>query len=598
MRRLIIMLLFAALGLPAQTIAVPATYQDLYTALTAQISAFDSAVRANWDGTSSPVLYAPQLETASAAQYTALLAPTYYSNAVLPELEELQALGAQGVAVHISFPILDPLFYSSNPAQYQQFVAFYQQLAQDIHARGMKMIVESVVENVFPGDNAVAFAPYYVGLTWNGYMAGRARNALNTALLIQPDYMSVITQPDTEASYTSQPSVGTVAGSTQMVQVILTTLQNAGVTLPIGAGVGTWIASFPQYIQSFAATSLQYIDLHIYPINNGYLMNALTAAVTIRAAGKQVAISEAWDYKLRNSEVGTLSLVATVGRDPFSFWEPVDTAFLNALVDFANYQHLIFLSPFWSHYFSTYLDYNTYSTVLPGYLYVDSETASTKAALAGAFSPTGLAWMNRILPAPDTTAPAVPAAPVTSAIYPPSIMLDWSATIDNVGVAAYQLYRDGQLITTTSLLTYFDQGLTPGATYTYTLKAFDASGNVSAPSATLQVQTTDTTPPSVPANLTVGITTATTVKMSWSPSIGIGGVGGYRILSGTSPTTLKIIANSLTTSYTFPWGQPGKTYYFAVESFNPLGITSAAGATVIATTLTKVGIPSRPIPTL
>jgi chitinase len=148
------------------------------------------------------------------------------------------------------------------------------------------------------------------------------------------------------------------------------------------------------------------------------------------------------------------------------------------------------------------------------------------------------------------------------------------------------------------LLTYFDQGLTPGATYTYTLKAFDASGNVSAPSATLQVQTTDTTPPSVPANLTVGITTATTVKMSWSPSIGIGGVGGYRILSGTSPTTLKIIANSLTTSYTFPWGQPGKTYYFAVESFNPLGITSAAGATVIATTLTKVGIPSRPIPTL
>src|ERR1700733_8772720 len=109
MPRLIIMLLFAVAGLSAQTIPVPSTYQDIYNTLTTQISAFDSAVHASWDGTSSPVLYAPQLETASAAQYTALLVPTYYSNAVLPELEALQALGAQGVAVHISFPILDPL---------------------------------------------------------------------------------------------------------------------------------------------------------------------------------------------------------------------------------------------------------------------------------------------------------------------------------------------------------------------------------------------------------------------------------------------------------------------------------------------------------
>jgi Fibronectin type III domain len=583
MDRPLIVLLFAAAGLRAQTIPVPSTYQDIYTNLTTQISAFDSAVRASWNGTTSPVIYAPQLEAASAAQYTVLLGTDYYTNAVVPELDELQALGARGVNVHISFPILDQSFYSSNPSQYQQFVSFYQQLAKDIHARGMKMIVEAVVENAFPGDGAAVFQTYYKSLSWNAYMAGRAQNALNIALLIQPDYMSVIVEPDTEASYTGQTNAGTVAGSTQQLQTILTTLHNAGVNeLPIGAGAGTWIASFTQYIQSFAATSVQFVDIHIYPINQSYFMNALTAASMIHAAGKQAAISETWDYKLRDSEVGKLSLLQTVARDPFSFWEPVDTAFLKALADFANYEQLAFVSPFWSHYFSAYLDYNTYSADSASTLYLDSETASMNAELVGTFSSTGLAWMNRILSAPDKTAPVVPAAPVTNGVYPPAIMLDWSACADNVGVAGYGVYRNGQLITTTSLLTYFDQGLTPGETYTYNLIAFDASGNVSAPSAALQVETTDTTPPSVPTNLKIVKTTATTIALSWTPSTGIGGIGGYRVLTGTSPTTLKIIASPLTNTYTYPYAQAGKTYYFSVKAFNPLGILSDASAIVSA----------------
>ncbi len=102
MHRLILILLFAGAAAPAQMVPVPAQYQELYTTLSTQISAFDTAVHASWNGTSSPVIYAPQLEAASAAQYTTLLNANYYTNAVLPELEELQALGAQGVDVHIT----------------------------------------------------------------------------------------------------------------------------------------------------------------------------------------------------------------------------------------------------------------------------------------------------------------------------------------------------------------------------------------------------------------------------------------------------------------------------------------------------------------
>jgi fibronectin type III domain protein len=583
MHRLIFMLPLAAVIGWAQT--VPSTYQTMYNTLNTQISAFDSSVRASWNGKSSPVVYAPQLENASAALYTELLGTNYYTNAVIPELDELEALGAKGVNVHISFPILYQPFYSSNPSQYQQFVDFYQQLATDVHGRGMKLIVENVVENQNPGDEVASFTTYYESLSWSDYMTGRAQNALNTALLIQPDYMSVITEPDQEASYTGQTNAGTVSGSTQLLQTILSTLQSGGATkVPIGAGAGTWIASFTEYLQSFAATSVEYINMDIYPINNTYLTNAITGAATIHAAGKQAAISEAWDFKLNNNEVGVLSLLDTEARDPFSFWAPLDTAFLQALVDFANYEDLLFLSPFWSHYFSAYLNYNTYSADAPATVFLDGETAATNAVLVGAFSPTGIGWMNRILPAPDTTPPVVPAAPVASGIYPTAFTLDWSATTDSVGVAGYGLYRNGTLLTTTTLLTYFDQNLTPGETYSYNLLAFDASGNVSGPSAPLTVETTDTTPPSVPTNLTATKVTPTSISLSWSPSTGIGGVGGYWVLAGKSPTSMKILAEATTNSYTDPYCIPGTTYYFAVESFNPLFIPSAASATLSATT--------------
>jgi chitodextrinase len=495
-------------------------------------------------------------------------------------------LGAQGVNVHISFPILYQPFYSSNPSEYQQFVDFYQQLAQDVHGRGMKLIVSNVVENESPGDDVSAFYTYYTSLTWAQYMTGRAQNALNTALLIQPDSMSVITQPDAEASYTGQTNAGTVSGSTQLLQAILSALQGGGVTtLPIGAGTGTWLSNYLQFIQSFAATSVQVININIFPINNSFLMNAITAAETARAAGKQFAISEAWEYKENNSELGTLSLDQLCARDPFGFWAPVDTAFLSALADFANYEQLSYFSPFWSNYFFAYLDYNAYSADSDSDIILDSQTAAQAARLTGTSTYTGLNWMNRILyPATDTTPPAVPAAPTAAGIYPTGFTLDWTATTDKVGVAGYDLYRDGQYITTTSLLTYFDQNLTPGETYKYTLDAFDASGNVSGRSAALQVETIDTTPPSVPANLTVAGVTQTEVKLTWSASTGIGGVGGYWILSGTSPSAMTIVGTTTTTSFTFPWGSPGTTYYFAVESFNPLEIPSAPSATVSAKT--------------
>ncbi len=78
-----------------------------------------------------------------------------------------------------------------------------------------------------------------------------------------------------------------------------------------------------------------------------------------------------------------------------------------------------------------------------------------------------------------------------------SINLQWEADTDNVGVSAYNLYRNGSLLKTTSELFYDDSGLVSGSTYTYNLTATDASGNVSAMSAPLIVATAHITVPSL-----------------------------------------------------------------------------------------------------
>src|SRR5262249_19751619 len=62
--------------------------------------------------------------------------------------------------------------------------------------------------------------------------------------------------------------------------------------------------------------------------------------------------------------------------------------------------------------------------------------------------------------------------------------LTWSASTDNVGVAGYRIYRNGSVapVATVTGSTYQDTGLSANTTYSYTVAAYDAVGNVSAQS--------------------------------------------------------------------------------------------------------------------
>jgi hypothetical protein len=93
--------------------------------------------------------------------------------------------------------------------------------------------------------------------------------------------------------------------------------------------------------------------------------------------------------------------------------------------------------------------------------------------------------------ATDTSAPSQPTGVTSTASGDTRTRLSWSASADNTGVAGYVIRRNGAVVTRTGTdATHFvDSFLAPGASYTYTVQAYDAAGNDSPESSPSAVST-------------------------------------------------------------------------------------------------------------
>ncbi|MFT7868659.1 MULTISPECIES: discoidin domain-containing protein [Amycolatopsis] len=89
----------------------------------------------------------------------------------------------------------------------------------------------------------------------------------------------------------------------------------------------------------------------------------------------------------------------------------------------------------------------------------------------------------------DTQAPSTPAGLTAGTATATSVPLTWGAATDNVGVTGYDVLRNGTAVATSVTTSYTDTGLAPDTSYTYTVRARDAAGNVSAASAPITVKT-------------------------------------------------------------------------------------------------------------
>ncbi len=198
----------------------------------------------------------------------------------------------------------------------------------------------------------------------------------------------------------------------------------------------------------------------------------------------------------------------------------------------------------------------------------------------------------------DTTAPS---APTNLAATPSStqVSLTWTASTDNVGVTGYNVFRctgsfcsPGTLIGTSATNSYTDTTVAAGTTYNYTVKAYDAAGNISSASNKVKVTTStssDTTPPSAPTNL-AATPSSTQVALSWTASTDNVGVTGYNVFrcTGTCTPTSQI-ATPTSNSYTDTGVTGGTTYSYLVKARDAAGNLSGASNTVTTTVPTGGG---------
>ncbi len=193
-------------------------------------------------------------------------------------------------------------------------------------------------------------------------------------------------------------------------------------------------------------------------------------------------------------------------------------------------------------------------------------------------------WTVSALPpsSNDTQAPTPPSGLSISALACRSATLSWKAATDNVGVAYYDIYRDGQALGTVNASTLTAQlVLTPGASWGVYVNARDAAGNVSQASTSLPVKVpqcdVDTQAPSVPTGLR-GTVAGITATLSWNASSDNVGVIGYDIYRGSSK-----VGSTSTLTYTDTGLAANTTYQYTVAARDAQGNVSPRGTTVSLT---------------
>ncbi len=199
-------------------------------------------------------------------------------------------------------------------------------------------------------------------------------------------------------------------------------------------------------------------------------------------------------------------------------------------------------------------------------LYATSTYALSCSGSGGSVSQSVTVNIVPPLTPPDTTPPSAPTNLLATATSSSEIDLSWTASTDNVGVIGYEVFRNGTQVGTPTETSYSDTGLAASTQYTYTVKAFDAAGNISTASNSVNVTTqaaASSTPPTVtitaPTGQLAANTTSTTLSVTtnenatcaWATSAGqaFASMTTFATTGGTShSTTLTGLSNG--TSYT------------------------------------------------
>jgi len=217
--------------------------------------------------------------------------------------------------------------------------------------------------------------------------------------------------------------------------------------------------------------------------------------------------------------------------------------------------------------------------------------------------PSSATWYIRNIAAPAWGSPSdVPiGAPIRTDTTPPqpvtgvhatsttttSVTLAWSPSTDDIAVAGYNLYRNGNFAGSTTGLT-FTFNVPCGTSSTFAVEAFDAAGNVSNRALSTLTQSSDACPPdasapTTPANLRITSTAQTSLTLAWNASTDNVAVTGYNTyIDGTqtgTTTTLSSAFSGLTCNTSHTLGVEAKDAAGNVSGRATLSGTTSACST-------------------
>jgi len=375
---------------PTAPVSVPAAYQASYQRLSGQLDAYQSAVDAMPDFRASdpgaPGLVAgAELLAANGNRQSLLLDPGAVTS-VDHELDALRKLGVTGVTVGVKLPLLLPQFEPEASA----YADFYASVAQAVRSRGMFLDVE--LGGLFCG-TVYSTCSFTYPTTVDGWAQLTAQQAGTVIERMHPDVLDLLSEPNTEANLTGIDGLRTASG---VVRFVTSTLAAIGPHpgTELGAGAASWFP--PTFDQSIAATPVDVLIDHIYPIGPTVAQNLVATAALAHSVHKPLVVDEVGLYKGVPTAGGNVSQSSNEGRvDAYSFWQPLDQRFLAITRLWAQKAGVSFASVFWSDQLFAYVPWSPQlEAAPPGTTFALLNALATHAMASGTVTGAGRTWVG------------------------------------------------------------------------------------------------------------------------------------------------------------------------------------------------------------
>ncbi|MFQ5508020.1 MAG: Calx-beta domain-containing protein [Leptospirillia bacterium] len=189
----------------------------------------------------------------------------------------------------------------------------------------------------------------------------------------------------------------------------------------------------------------------------------------------------------------------------------------------------------------------------------------------------------------DSVPPTAPSTVTTTADSATQITVSWSGASDNVGIATFEIYRDGALVGSVTGSNYVDAALFPQTTYSYMVRVVDRAGNTADSGLSQATTLPDNEAPSVPGWVSVRALSESQIEVTWEASTDNVGVSGYRVYRDSVVSPLATTGLTIYIDGPFP---ASDLHNYRVTAFDGVGNETLPTNSPVAATRTLPAAPT------